>query len=80
MAEEWLVRVVFNRDLSAVAWSSQISLEKMPIRFGNLEVVGNLVRAVSVDGRSKNQFSRLRGEEIDSTLFKKEGWERGGKK
>lgn len=32
----------------------------MPIRFGNLEVVGNLVRAVSVDGRSRNQFSRLK--------------------
>ena len=60
MAREWLIGVVLNKDRSAVARSSQISLEKMPIRSGNLEVAGNLWRAVSVDGRSRNQFSMLK--------------------
>lgn len=40
----------------------------MPVTSGDLEAVGDLVRAVSVEGRSRNQLSRLkdgeRGEEI----------------
>ena len=49
-----------NKDRSAVARSSQISLEKKPIRFGNLEAAVNLRRAISMDGKSRNQFSRLK--------------------
>ena len=49
-----------NKDRSAVARSSQISLEKKPIRLGNLEAAVNLWRAISMDGKSRNQFSRLK--------------------
>lgn len=58
-AGDSLIRTAFTKDLSATAVKS-MSREDMPITSGDLEAVGNLVRAVSVEGSSRNQLSGLK--------------------